>query len=100
LAKKTGYFHIKDALVSGEVVPSGKGDGNIDLLVKSIDKNTTLTLEPHLAVFEGYSHIDHTELKNKYVFKTARNAFATAVSSLKEILKNNGYVEENKVWKK
>lgn len=100
LAKKTGYFHIKDALVSGEVVPSGKGDGNIDLLVKSIDKDVTLTLEPHLAVFEGYSHIDHTELKNKYVFNNAREAFAAAVDALKTILKNNGFVEENKVWKK
>ena len=91
---KTDYFHIKDvSLASGAIVPAGKGDGKIDELVKRITSDKTLTLEPHLTVFEGYSHIDKTELKHEYTFKNAAEAFDAAVAAIKGILVNAGYTE-------
>ena len=92
--EKTDYFHIKDVVVaSGAIVPAGKGDGKIDQLVARITEDKTLTLEPHLTVFEGYSHIDKTELKHEYSFRTATEAFDTAVNCIKEILVKAGYQE-------
>ena len=91
---KTEYFHIKDVVVSsGALVPAGKGDGKIPELVARITEDKTLTLEPHLAVFEGYSHIDKTVMKHEYAFKTAGEAFDTAVSCMKGILTDAGYQE-------
>ena len=49
LFDKTDYFHIKDVVKqTGEIVPAGYGDGNIEEIVKRIGKETVLTLEPHL----------------------------------------------------
>ena len=88
----TDYFHIKDVMLSsGALVPAGMGDGKIDVLVSRITEDKTLTLEPHLAVFEGYSHIDKTVMKHEVVFKTANEAFDAAVSAIKNILIGAGY---------
>ena len=62
------------------------------------DRLSVVKVSPE-AVPEG-AITDVAELKNKYVFKSAREAFAAAVDALKTILKDNGYIEENKVWKK
>jgi sugar phosphate isomerase/epimerase len=90
------YFHIKDVDVkTGELVPAGFGDGNIKNLIQTLKgKNAVLTIEPHLKVFEGYSNIDATEMKNRFEFKTNREAFDAAVSSLKKIILSCGYKEE------
>ena len=88
----TDYFHIKDVVLkSGALVPAGMGDGKIDELVARITEDKTLTLEPHLAVFEGYSHIDKTVMKHEVVFKTATEAFDAAVNAIKTILVGAGY---------
>ena len=94
LHAKTDYFHIKDVVVaSGAIVPAGKGDGKIAELVNRITSDKTLTLEPHLTVFEGYSHIDKTEMIHEYTFKNATEAFDAAVSAMKGILVGAGYTE-------
>ena len=53
LKDHTVYMHIKDAVMgSGEVVPSGEGDGNIAYILselKKADYKGFLSLEPHLA---------------------------------------------------
>ena len=92
----TEYFHIKDVdTKTGELVPAGFGDGNIKNLIQTLKgKNAVLTIEPHLKVFEGYSNIDTTEMKNRFEFKTNREAFDTAVSSLKKVILSCGYKEE------
>ena len=89
------YFHIKDIIEgSGEIVPAGKGDCKIDRILKLIDnKNVTLTIEPHLSVFPGYSEIDKTELKNKFVYKNNKEAFNAACLNLKNLLKEKNYTE-------
>ena len=94
---KTEYFHIKDVIVeSGALVPAGYGDGNILELIKRIEKDTVLTLEPHLAVFAGYASIDNTVMKNKFEFKNNDEAFDFAVASLKALLEKAGYRETEK----
>lgn len=94
LHSRAHYFHIKDVIsATGELVPAGEGDGNIDKLVANIKDDKVLTLEPHLAIFDSYKSIDDTEMKNKYVFSSNEEAFDCAVNSLKKILVKNGYKE-------
>ena len=47
------YLHIKDALPDGNVVPAGKGAGNLSYILSDYKtmNGTALTLEPHL--FQG-----------------------------------------------
>ncbi len=94
LADKCDYFHIKDVIAETEqLVPSGYGDGDIKGLVSSINTDTTLTLEPHLKVFEGYASIDNSEMKNKFSYETGVEAFEAATLALKQILISCGYTE-------
>ena len=96
LAKRCDYFHIKDCIVeTGQLVPAGEGDARIRDLIDLIDGDKVLTLEPHLAVFEGYATIDDTQMKNKYVFSSNNEAFDCAVNSLKNLLKEKGYIEKD-----
>lgn len=97
LHAKCDYFHIKDVLMAtGELVPAGFGDGQIAELIARIgDADRVLTLEPHLAIFQGYAEIDGTEMKNKFTYKTNGEAFDAAVTALKALLTAQGYVEEN-----
>ena len=90
----TDYFHIKDVIsATGELVPAGYGDGKIGKLVAMIpaDDDKTLTLEPHLAVFAGYSDIDNTEMKNKFKFASNNEAFDAAVKALVAVIEAEGY---------
>jgi sugar phosphate isomerase/epimerase len=94
LHKRAYYFHIKDVIEqTGELVPAGEGDGDINKLVADIAYDKVLTLEPHLKIFDSYKSIDDTEMKNKYVFASNEEAFDCAVNSLKKILVKNGYKE-------
>ena len=90
LAPYTYYYHVKDTVrETEEQVPAGMGDGAIPSLIRqAAERDTVLTVEPHLAIFEGYAQIDNTEMKGKFTFKDNHEAFDTAVTALKnEILK-------------
>jgi len=94
----TDYFHIKDVIqATGELVPAGYGDGRIGELVARIGDNEekVLTLEPHLAVFQGYAEIDGSEMKNKFCFASNDEAFDAAVNALKKVLAEQGYQEKD-----
>lgn len=92
----TGYFHIKDVIrETGQLVPAGYGDGKIREMLKMVDRDMVLTIEPHLAVFEGYANIDNTEMNHKFVFSSNKEAFNFAVKSIKELLVESGYKEVN-----
>ena len=92
----TSYFHIKDVISeTQQLVPAGHGDAHISDIIKMIDFDTTFTVEPHLAVFEGYAQIDGREMKNKYTYKNNDEAFDAAVSALKKLLYENGYEYKN-----
>ena len=99
LRSRVGYYHIKDALFAGgEVVPAGFGDGHVGEVIGGIAGDTVLTLEPHLAVFEGYAQIDRTQLKNKFAYPSQRAAFAAAAEALRCVLKEKGFCEEGETW--
>lgn len=92
--KSSVYFHIKDVIVdTDELVPAGCGDGKISKLIELIDDDKVLTLEPHLALFQAFKSFDNTEMKHKYKFKSTEEAFDFAVISLKNLLKDAGYIE-------
>ncbi len=92
LHARCDYFHIKDVVFdTGELVPAGEGDGDIDRLVRLIDRDTVLTLEPHLKIFGGYDKIDGEKMLHRHNFATNDEAFDAAAEALGNILLNNGY---------
>ncbi len=90
LLDKSLYFHVKDVVhQTGELVPAGVGDGNIERILQIIvskNVNTVLTLEPHLKIFEGYNEIDGEEMKHRFNFVSGEEAFDAAVLYLKRLL--------------
>ena len=94
LHAKTDYFHIKDVIAeTHELVPAGYGDGKIGELVARIKDDKVLTIEPHLKVFEGFSDIDATEMKNRFRFESNEEAFDAAVAAIKKVLVEQRYTE-------
>jgi sugar phosphate isomerase/epimerase len=91
------YMHMKDALLAdGSVTPSGKGDGDIAELLTRFSKTTGdryLTVEPHLAVFDGFAKLENSDVSIKnhgYVYQSNEEAYETAVNALKTILSEIG----------
>jgi hypothetical protein len=80
---------------SGALVPAGYGDGKIKELLERITDDKVLTLEPHLAVFDAYKSIDNTEMKHKFTYASANEAFDAAVTAIKALLNEVGYKEVN-----
>ena len=83
------YFHIKDALSTGAIVPPACGEANIPEIlldyIKTADRDTIVTLEPHLQTFEGLSQMKGMEFDNPYVYNTREEAFLDATRRLFEI---------------
>lgn len=84
------YFHIKDALYKGAIVPPGCGEASVkdilDSFIKTAEKDIIVTLEPHLEVFDGLNRLAVKTFENPYVFDSKEEAFLTAVRNLKEII--------------
>ena len=85
------YMHIKDAKIDGTVVPAGMGDGNVEKVVKNfIEKGgNSFTIEPHLTVFEGFSHLERKGEKSEiseYGYPDSDTAFDAACNAFKGIL--------------
>lgn len=91
LAPYIEYIHIKDAFYDTRIVPAGQGEGKVFEILsaynKYTDKDTFLTMEPHLTVFDGLnklSNLDDIKVQNAYA--TPEEAFDTAVAALRDIL--------------
>ena len=91
LAPYIEYIHIKDAFYDTRIVPAGQGEGKVFEILsaynKYTDKDTFLTMEPHLTVFDGLnklSNMDDIKVQNAYA--TPEEAFDTAVAALRGIL--------------
>ncbi|MBP3315807.1 MAG: sugar phosphate isomerase/epimerase [Clostridia bacterium] len=94
LAPISDYFHIKDVISEGGIlVPAGEGDGDIPGLISMLDRDTVMTIEPHLMVFAGYDKIDGEKMNHKFYFESNSQAFDAAVASLKGIFNNQGFTE-------
>ena len=82
------YVHIKDAKEDGTVVPAGKGDGEVPLLLKGLKQDGYqgfLSLEPHLGDFVGFAALE-TEEETQKKPKSGADTFEIAVNALRSIL--------------
>lgn len=83
------YIHVKDAIwESGQVVPAGKGDGNVEEILKNLLQNGYegfLSLEPHLTDFSGFSDLEQGDGGKKEEMNGAA-AFTIAYEALKKLL--------------
>ncbi|HKU01581.1 MAG TPA: TIM barrel protein [Arthrobacter sp.] len=79
------YFQVKDALSStGEVVPSGQGDGELDATVAALKEdgfNGFASLEPHLASAHGLGGFS-----GPVAFGVAARAFAALAAKHEVVL--------------
>ncbi len=82
------YVHIKDAVWdSGEVVPAGQGNGNVKTILKYLDESGFqgfLSLEPHLAEFDGLKNLEKNAAERKLTDGEA--AYTIACEALRKIL--------------
>lgn len=83
------YFHIKDALAAGAIVPPGKGEARIKEIISAhMQSETTdffVSLEPHLQTFSGLNALVGRSFENPYQYPDAKTAFADAVTKFKEL---------------
>ena len=85
-----GWFHIKDALGAGAIVPAGKGEACIGQILRDYRQSGSgsvfVTLEPHLQTFSGLNAIKGKAFENPYKYPDQQTAFADAVENLREVL--------------
>lgn len=85
-----GWFHIKDALRAGAIVPAGKGEAHIGEILRDYRQSCTgsvfVTLEPHLQTFSGLNALKGRNFDNPYKYPDQQTAFADAVRKLREVL--------------
>lgn len=90
LRKHIEYFHIKDALYARAIVPAGKGEAQIKRILEDYkvngEKDTFITLEPHLQTFGGLNALVGKAFENPYKYENQKVAFTDAVAKLKELL--------------
>jgi sugar phosphate isomerase/epimerase len=84
------YFHIKDSLYAGAIVPAGKGEAQIKEILTRYDnsdkKPTFITLEPHLQTFSGLNALVGKSFDNPYKYDNQKSAFEDAVKCLKSLI--------------
>ncbi len=91
LAPYVHYLHIKDALPNGQVVPPGKGLGNVPAIVRAyLEKGgSAVSLEPHLYEFVGLKALEQEgeeSVVGAMNFADAPSAFDYAVNTFKSVL--------------
>ncbi len=82
------YMPITDAKHTGEVVPSGFGEGNVEYILNELSKDGYkgfLSLEPHLGSFEGLAELENGKLMEGLP-KGGEGTFTLAYNALKSIL--------------
>ena len=84
------YFHIKDALSAGAIVPAGQGEARIKEILDDYKSrngsDTFITLEPHLQTFSGLNALVGKAFDNPFKYKDQKSAFTDAVEKLKKLL--------------
>lgn len=90
LSKYIEYFHVKDSLMEGKIVPPGMGEAQIkeifDDYRQNAKKDAFITLEPHLEYFTGLESLVSKSFETVNVYPSAYAAFADAVEKLKGLL--------------
>ena len=84
------YFHIKDSLAAGAIVPPGCGEGQIAELIAAHSEYSKsdffITLEPHLQTFSGLNSLVGKGFVNPYKYENSQLSFADAVEKMRAIL--------------
>lgn len=84
------YFHIKDALAAGAVVPPGCGEGSIQEILQQyladFNFEVIVTLEPHLQTFDGLNALVGRSFDNPYKYETQEAAFLDALARIRRII--------------
>lgn len=84
------YFHIKDSLYAGAIVPPGCGEAQIAELILAHSEYSSrdflITLEPHLQTFSGLNALVGKGFENPYKYETPELAFTDAVNKIKGII--------------
>lgn len=84
------YFHIKDSLFAGAIVPPGKGEAKIkqilDAYRSTATETTFITLEPHLQTFSGLHALVGKAFDNPYKYENQQIAFRVAHEELSKLL--------------
>ena len=84
------YFHIKDSMAAGAIVPAGCGEARIGEILhlyrEEYKKDVLLSIEPHLQTFDGLNALVGKSFENPYKFETKEIAFTEAVKRTKELL--------------
>ena len=90
LREYIAYFHIKDALAAGAVVPPGCGEAKIKQILAAhreyAKDDFFVSLEPHLQTFGGLNALVGREFENPYQYPDAKTAFEDAVKEFKELI--------------
>jgi sugar phosphate isomerase/epimerase len=90
LKDSIAYFHIKDALSAGAIVPPGCGEAHIkEILADHVayaKEDFFVSVEPHLQLFSGLNALVGRKFDNPYKYNDAKEAFTDAVNKLKELL--------------
>lgn len=86
---RIAYFHIKDALSAGAIVPPGCGEAKIAEILaehkKDADGDFFVSLEPHLELFSGLNSLVGRSFENPYKYPDAKTAFEDAAEKLKNL---------------
>lgn len=92
LSPYVDYLHVKDArMAAGDIVPAGKGDGQWPFLLDALagrEETVTLTIEPHLRVFEGLAALGQggTSGVGEYAYPSGDDAFDAACEAISALL--------------
>lgn len=90
LRDRIAYFHIKDALSAGAIVPPGCGEAKIEEILAEhknyADCDFFVSLEPHLELFSGLNALVGRSFENPYKYPDAKTAFTDAAEKLKELI--------------
>ena len=90
LRQYIAYFHIKDSLFAGAIVPPGKGEAKIKEILddyrSTAEKTTFVTLEPHLQTFGGLHALVGKAFDNPYKFENQQIAFRVAHEEFSKLL--------------
>jgi len=90
LKKDIAYFHIKDALFQGAIVPAGKGEAKIKEILSAhrdyAQEDFFVSLEPHLQTFAGLNALLGRSFTNPYQYADQKAAFGDAVEKFKELI--------------
>ncbi len=84
------YFHVKDALYRGAIVPAGLGEAQIKEILSDFkarsQKDFFITLEPHLETFAGLHALTDVTFENPYKYADQKTAFTDAVAKIKQVM--------------